>query len=118
MAKKARPRTRVTISRNLRAIMELTDMSQRDLEAKSGVSQRQISNILTQSTSCSIETADALAASFGLVGWHLLIPDLPKELLQSTSIGKLVTSYVRASDDTRHYMDQIADREGKYRNEP
>jgi transcriptional regulator with XRE-family HTH domain len=98
--------------------MELMEMSQRDLETKSGVSQRQISNILTQSTSCSIETADALAAAFGLVGWHLLIPDLPNELLRSTSIGKLVTAYVRASDDTRHYMDQVAEREGKYRNDP
>ena len=94
--------------------MVRASMTQRDLSAASGVSQRQISNILSETTTCSVETADALAAAFKLVGWHLLIPDLPSELLNSPSLNRLVSAYVHASEDTRHYMDQVAEREGKY----
>lgn len=113
---KVRPKTRVSVARNLRALMELAHLSQRDLESKSGVSQRQISNILSQSTSCSVETAEALARPFGLEGWHLLLPDLPASLVASPSIGKLVSAYLHASAATRQYMDDIAAHESKLTN--
>jgi transcriptional regulator with XRE-family HTH domain len=111
MAQK-RPRTRETIARNLRILMDRSSWSQRDMAAKSGVSQRQISNILQSSSSCSTETADALAKAFGLEGWHLMLPRLPLDLVHSTSIQKLVIAYTNASETTRAYMDSIVEREG------
>ncbi len=106
-----RPRTRDIVAANLAALMGHAQWSQRDLEAKSGVSQRQISNILTRSTSCSVETADALARAFGLEGWHLLVKDLPDDLVHSVSIAKLVAAYIQAGQETRNYIDTVAQRE-------
>ena len=88
-------------------------MSQRDLAAKSGVSQRQISNILSDATSCSVDTAQALAKAFGLEGWHLLVPNLPDELLSSPSLERLVRAYIGAPASAREFMDTLADRELK-----
>lgn len=115
MAAKQRPRTRGSIARNLRLLIDHAHWTQRDLETRSGVSQRQISNILTQTTSCSTETADALAKPFGLEGWHLLIPNLPLDLVHSPSIAKLVAAYIRAGQDTRDFIDSVAEREATYR---
>lgn len=106
-----RPRTRDAISRNLKMLMAHADYSQRDLAAKSGVSQRQISNILSGATSCSIEVADALGKAFNLNGWQLMIHDLPEALVDSPSISRLVDSYIHASAAARLYMDEIAARE-------
>lgn len=98
--------------------MDRKQWSQRDLAGKSGVSQRQISNILQMTTTCSVETADALALPFGLEGWHLLLPRLPLDLVHSPSIGRLVKAYTEASDIVRAYFDTIAIREGKDGDDP
>ena len=91
--------------------MERAGWSQRDLASKSGISQRQISNILTMSTSCSVETAEALAKPFGLQGWHMALPNLPADLVQSTSIARLVSAYIAGNEAARDYLDSIATRE-------
>jgi len=108
---KVRPRTRETLARNLTVLMDRFGWTQRDLAALSGVSQRQISNILSQSTTCSIETADALAGAFKLNGWHLLMPNLPQDLAQAAGLRRLVEAYNGADAPTRDYLDSIADRE-------
>jgi transcriptional regulator with XRE-family HTH domain len=93
--------------------MQIAGWSQRELSTKSGVSQRQVSNILTGATSCSIETAADLARAFGLTNWHLLMPGLSKDLLTSPSLERLVRAYVEAPQSVRDYLDTIADRELK-----
>ena len=106
-----RPRTRDVLSRNLRALMDRHEMSERALAQSSGVSQGQINNILNQRTSCSIETAEALAHVFGLTGWHLLLHGLPDELLSSPSISRMVDAYVRMNGEGRELIDAMIRRE-------
>lgn len=107
----SRPKTRQSVAKNLQVLMAHAGWSQRDLAAKAKVSQRQISNILSQATSCSVETADALAAAFGLQGWHLLLPNLPDDLAESPSIARLVEAYIGSDPAGRAYLNSIADRE-------
>ena len=102
-----RPHTRETLAANLRAMMALREWNQVELANKSGVSQRMISHVLTKNAACSIETADALARPFGLHGWHLLIPNLPVELMQSGSLQRLVEAYTSASADSRDLVDRL-----------
>jgi transcriptional regulator with XRE-family HTH domain len=94
--------------------MEARNMTQKELEKKSGVSQRQISNILNKQTGCGVEAADALARVFNLNGWHLLIPDLPNELLTSPTLVKLVDAYTHASGEGREMILRVAEREATY----
>ena len=94
--------------------MRMKDWTQMELAAKSGVSQRMISHVLSQSTGCSTETAEALAKPFGLTGWHLLVPGLPDELLRSPSLSRLVDTYVQADEKGRSMIDMVAEREATY----
>jgi len=111
---KPRPRTRSTIARNLRALMAFHGLKQRAMEVKTGVSQRQIGNILNGSTSCSVETADALAQPFGLTGWQLMVHNLPPELIESPNLGRLVQAYLDANDEGRELLDKMAHREQNF----
>ena len=106
-----RPRTRDVLATNLRALMNVHDMTERQLSQSSGVSQGQINNILNRRSTCSIETAEALAQVFNLTGWHLLLHGLPDELLSSPTIARMVESYMRMNGEGRALLDALVRRE-------
>jgi hypothetical protein len=60
-----------------------------------------------------VDTAGALARPFGLQAWHLLIPDLPKELVSSPSLGKIVADWIHSSTEGREHIELVARREGQ-----
>lgn len=105
-----RPGTRQTLARNLKMLMDERGWTQMVLSQKSGISQRQISNILSTSTGCSVEHADALAKPFGLQGWHLIMPSLQHDLMNG-AISRLVENYVGSSPEGRAAIDRVADLE-------
>lgn len=115
VGKRAANDTRATVAANLRALLTLRDWSEHDLARKSGVSQKAINNILHRRTAASIETTEALAAAFGLKGWHLLIPRLTVELLTSSSLSNLVDDWISATPEGRDIIQRIASREGHSR---
>lgn len=108
-----RPNTRETLAKNLRTLMDVRGWNQVELAGKSGVSQTMISSVLNARSSCSIETADALAQAFGLTSWHLLMPGLTEDLLKSKAVQRLLESYVSATPDGKTLIDAIATREAK-----
>jgi transcriptional regulator with XRE-family HTH domain len=108
-----RPATRQTLAENLAALMAQAGWNQVELSKRSGVSQRQISNILRQETGCSIEHADALARAFGLQGWHLIMPTLRRDL-SGGALEKLIDRYAAASAEGRAAIDRIAELESRY----
>jgi transcriptional regulator with XRE-family HTH domain len=108
-----RPATRETLARNLRALMDEAKWNQVELSKRSGISQRQISNILRQETGCSIEHADAIAKAFGLQGWHLIMPTLRREI-ETGALARLVDRYAQASVEGRAAIDRVAELESRY----
>jgi transcriptional regulator with XRE-family HTH domain len=86
-------------------------MSQRELATTSGVSQGQLSAILNDKSACSIETAEALARAFDLHGWHLLLHNLPKELVDSPKVGLMVDGYLKLNGEGREFIDAAIRRE-------
>lgn len=91
--------------------MQIRQWTQTDLSGKSGVSQTMISSILAQKSSCSVETADALAHAFGLTGWHMLMPGLSEDLLKSKAVQKLLETYINATPEGQALIDAMALRE-------
>lgn len=79
--------------------------NQSELARQSKVSQRHISDILSGNTECTYPIAVMLAAPFGLEGWHLQLPDLPKDLVASPSIARLVSAYIKADAAGRKFLD-------------
>jgi transcriptional regulator with XRE-family HTH domain len=102
---------RRTVAQNLRALMEKRAWSQMDLQSKSKVSQRHISNMLNSKTGASFETLSAVGAAFGVPGWMLMIERLPVDLLDSQRIPLLVSHYRDAGPDGRDLLDKQASRE-------
>lgn len=112
--KRQRPLIASSISKNLRhLLLTAMDDNQSELARRSGVSQRHISDILNGHTECTYPIAIALAAPFGLEGWHLQLPDLPTDLVASPAIAKLVSAYINADKAGREFLDAAAIREAK-----
>jgi transcriptional regulator with XRE-family HTH domain len=97
-AKKA---IRAVLAANLTALMTRREWTQKQLEAKSGISQRHISSLRRETADCTTEILDALGAAFGIPGWLLLVPDLPVDILDSPELPLLVERYVRGTLATR-----------------
>lgn len=102
--------TRVTLATNLRLLMDAHGMSQMDLYRASKVPQRTISNMLSGKHSCSLESVNAVAGVFGLNGWHIIMPNLPADLVGSTSIAELVSAYIDASPEDRELITLVSRR--------
>lgn len=110
---KPRPRTRNTLALKLKTMMDTAQMTQRELANASGVSQRQISNIVNGKNACSHEVADALAKPFGMTGWQLISPHIPANYKYAGALNQLINAYTHANEDLRRYLDSIVEREHK-----
>lgn len=106
--------TRAIVAKNLRALLDLRAWSERTLAKQSGVAQKTINNILTSSSACTVETAGALANALGLHAWHLLIPDLPQDLVSSPSLGAIVADWINATPEGREHIEMVAWREARF----
>ena len=107
---------RATLSKNLTALMQAKGWKQNALAAKSGVSQRTVSNMLDpQGPSPSLDNVDRVAAAFDLDGWHLIMPNLLDDLLNGTSItSKVLENLSHATRDGKEHILRVAEREAEY----
>lgn len=113
---KKRPTPKESLARNLQYLMDTDKLSEMALAKRSGVAQKTINNILNQESAPNLDTVDKLSSSFGLNLWHLVMPDLPEELIKSRGIEKLYDSYTHASKEGRDLIERMAEREASYSN--
>ena len=99
---------------NIKKLMRLRGDSIRDLAERSNIHKSTIGNLLSGRHKISVEAADAIARAYGLEGWHLLMPNLSDDLIQSPTISRLVQSYVAADDKGREHICHVAEREAAY----
>lgn len=109
-----RPQVRTAVAANVRALMDRRELTQMQLCAKSGVSQRHISNLINAKGGPGAEVLDAVASAFGLPGWLLMIPGLSVEILDSHSIPLLVESFISAGPEGRELIARLAEREATH----
>lgn len=107
-------KSREVIRGNLQALMERDGLSAMVLGKKSKVAQKTVWKILNGKSAPNLDTVDKLAAAFGVTAWHLIMPNLPDELLSDRKIEQVVSLYVQAEDKVREYIHHVADREAKY----
>lgn len=113
-AMKTRPLPKETLIRNLRFLMDREGLSEAALAKRSGVSQKGINKILNGESAPTLDTVDKLSAAFGLNLWHLIMPNLPDDLISSPSIERLYSFYTSASPEGREYIDRVAKREADF----
>lgn len=101
---------------NLAMLVDKKGWSIEELARRSHVSSRMIHFILKDERTASIEIAEKLARAFGLEGWHILMPNLERDLVDSPTISRLFNGYQKASSDGRALIDQVVTREAKLSN--
>lgn len=80
-----------------------------------GVSQRTISNMRDpEGPSPVVENVEAVAAAFGLEGWHLIMPSLIEDLESDTSIRRIYDAYMESNQEGRRHIQRVAEREAEY----
>lgn len=70
------PSVRATLAANVRACLEQLEWSESELARRSGVSQKQVNNIVRRRNGCSVEALHELGQALGLPFWLLLMPNL------------------------------------------
>jgi transcriptional regulator with XRE-family HTH domain len=91
-------------------------MTQGELAKKTGLAQRTICNIFIEDGNESIksETIEKLAEYFGLMPYHLLIPDLPIEELLTNRLEKVIQCYSNVPKEGRENIMRISENELRY----
>ena len=105
---------RQTLARNLCLLMERHGLSCADLAKASGVSAKAINNMQRCRASPSLDTVEAVARVFGLNLWHLIMPGLPDDLVESPAIRKLVETFAALPPEGREHVEQTARREATF----
>lgn len=100
-------KTQQTLIDNLKMLMKLRGWNPRELSEASGVSPRMVAYILTGDRIPSIEIADELARAFGLDGWLLIHPSLPRDIKQSARLRAIIEKWSDMSDADRDLVEQI-----------
>ena len=104
-----------SLAKNLRYLMDLEQLSESALHRRSGVSQKAINNILNGVSGGSLSSVDKLAKAFGLKAWHLIMPNLPNDLISGNTIEKLYRAFIQSDPKGREYTLHVAEREAAYR---
>ncbi len=73
------PEVRATLARNVRSCLEVLEWSQSELARRSGVSQKQVNNIVRERNGCGVEALHELGRALGVPYWLLLMPDLGRD---------------------------------------
>lgn len=110
-----RPATRQTLARTLRLLMEKSGLSEAEVSRRSGVSKKSVNNMLNARHAPNLDHVDAVASVFGLNLWHMILPNLPDELIASKSIDDLIAHYSRADQRGRESIDRVAEIAADYR---
>ena len=95
--------------------MNLRGWTELELAKRCGLGKKTINNLVNERHPPNIETTDAIARAFGLWGWQLLMPSLPKDLESDGTLGRLITAYKDSSAEGPKIILQIAEREATYK---
>lgn len=109
-------KTHISIAKNLEKLMSYRRLTQVELAKKTGVSQRTISNMLNPGSVGSITTGslEKVSEYFKIEPYHLLIEDLPIEVLISSTIEKVINYYAKSSEEGRENINRIAEMAANY----
>lgn len=105
---------REILARNVRFLMADRGWKQLETAKKAGLSQKTISNILNRRKDTQLSYVEKLAGAFGLSPWHLMLPELDKEVIGNGRVDRLLLDFISASDHGRDVISRIAEHEANY----
>lgn len=107
---KKHPKTVICFVTNLKYLLEVTVMQKSELAMKSGISARYIDYLLKFEKYPTIEMAENIGKSFGLSGWHMILPNLNYELGKNGKLEELLKEFTNSSKVTQDYVSEVLHR--------
>lgn len=109
-----RPLPRQTLAKNLRALMARAEISAPEVARRAGVDAKTLNNMIHGRYDPRPEKVEQVAAVFGLQNWHLLMPNLPVDSLQTSALAELIANYALASAEGRDSISRVAEMAARY----
>lgn len=82
------PEVRETLARNVRSCLEVLEWSQSELARRSGVSQKQVNNIVRERNGCSVEALYEIGVALSVPFWLLLMPNMGRAVAADRPTGE------------------------------
>lgn len=100
------------VAANVSALMEQRGWSQQELERRSGVAQKTVSNIVRTGSTGTGKLA-AIAFAFGLEPWMMLLPRAA-DIQQPKKLSGLMRDYFDCDREGQEHIEKAAERESAY----
>jgi transcriptional regulator with XRE-family HTH domain len=113
MGKEHGPSAQV-LANNLAALIKEREWNYRKLGQESGMSGRMIGLIMKCESFPTIGTLDKIARAFSLCAWHLLIPNLKSDLIETGQLHQLMENFRHSDQDGRDHISFVAKREAQH----
>ena len=77
---------RETLARNIQTCLHVLEWSESELARRSGVSQKQVNNIVRERNGCSVEALHEIGVALRIPFWLLLVPNMGRTVPNSQTI--------------------------------
>lgn len=106
--------TSKTFQHNFNVLKRASRLTTAEISKQSGVSERMVKYLLSGERTPGVDMANAIGKVFGVSGWLMIHPTF-KPNLEGSKLEELTEHYLSAKPDGRQIIEQIAEREAKYR---
>jgi transcriptional regulator with XRE-family HTH domain len=103
------PVTRHTLAQNLRAELNKREWSEAELARRTGISQKQINNIIRERNGCSIEALVHIGRALQMPHWWLTMPGATESAALPNRAERLMHAYASSAGKERAALDKILD---------
>lgn len=103
---------REVVAENVSTLLRLRGWSQEELERRSGVAQKTVSNIVRSGSTMTGKLA-AIAYAFGLEPWMMLLPKA-WEIKQPKKLDTLLQDYMACDREGQEHIERSAEKEAAY----
>jgi transcriptional regulator with XRE-family HTH domain len=98
------PLVRHMIAQNLRHLLHINEWSETELSRRSGVSQKQVNNIVRERYGCSVEAVFEMARAFKVPAYALLMPGLQESGDDLRHLDQLVLKFRTGNERLRRKL--------------
>lgn len=103
------PMVRHILGQNVRAELNRREWSESELARRSGVSQKQINNIVRERNGCSVEGLHYIGRALNLPAWWLVLYGSSESEAMPQRAERLLLAYMTGAPAERAAMDRILD---------
>ena len=103
------PMVRHVLGQNVRAELNRREWSESELARRSGVSQKQVNNIVRERNGCSVEALHYIGRALGVPAWWLVLYGAAMSEALPLRAERLLMAYMTGTPAERAVMDRILD---------